>query len=197
MSWLQYFLFETIPGIILLCLPVLWLGHVFHKLLKGSNVPYYVSGVLCVLIFCTVISIPRFQFEKSVIEQTEGVPWLHLAHKMREISLVEPLTWFNGPSSRLTFVGPWSKLYSVSGDVRDFREIIFQYKEDTLIYKVQVYCKEGKYDLWAPNDQGKFELLNDELLINAHDQDLYCDRDWTAEHKALPTEVDGFFSDAL
>jgi len=185
MSWIETFLFNTVWGIALLASPIFVIAWIFHKISKGPYVPYYIAGSLAFLILLTAPSIPRFLFEKRILEQTKDIPGLRLVNKTKWADIVEPITWFYTPYGYFRFVRP-EEFGIMAGGRRSFREFIFRYKEKPEVYIIEVFCDDEEYAVAAPDESGVFRLLNkDWLKLDSEDRALFCDRDWTEPQEEI------------
>ena len=186
MNWLESFLFGTVWGIALLVAPFFAIAWIFHKILKGSYAPYYIAGGLAFLIFLTAPSIPRFLFEKRILEQTNDIPGLRLVKKMTLASLAEPITWFHAPYGHFWFVRPESAFDTITGDTRTFRVFISRYEEETMLYITEVFCDRGEYFMAAPAEDGVFRFLSEKpQKLSSEEKAVYCGRDWITAQDEL------------
>jgi hypothetical protein len=186
MSWIEGFLFNTVYGIALLVSPIFGLAWIAYKFSKGSLLSFYVAGGLSALVFLVVPSVPRFLFERRILEQTGGLPGLRLIESARWGDLVEPVTWFHAPYGAFRFVGPFSPIEDIEGPNRTFRELIFRYGEKPGIYIRSVFCDDGEYGIAAPDENGVFRIVTEDWQeLSAEDKQIFCEKDWTHEKEEL------------
>jgi hypothetical protein len=185
-SWIEGFLFNTDYGIALLVSPIVGIAWITYKLSKGSLLPFYIAGGLIVLAFLNVPSIPRFLFERRILEKAASAPGIRLVNSSRWGDLLAPITWFYTPYGFFRFVGPFSPIEDIKGPNRTFRELIFAYGEEPHVYIREVFCDNGEYSIAAPDETGVFRILDkDWQKLSAEDKKVFCEEDWTKEQEEL------------
>lgn len=185
MDWIESFLFTTVWGVALLASPLFAVAWIFHKLLKGSNVPWAIAIGLSIVMGMTVPTIPRFLFEKRILEQARDAPGFRLIDTYVLGDFSEPLTWFYDFHGYFRFIRPESP-YFVIFETPVFREFIFRYGEEPKISIVEVSCGTKDFIVSTPGDDGVFYLLPDDgKKLDSKQHTIYCERDWTEAAEEL------------
>jgi len=100
----KWLFFDSIIGILVIAAAVYFVATGIKRFIDNFPNP----GVLAALVFIagifTLPSIPRYQFEKEALSQTDGKEWIRIINKTNLGSLIEPLTWFRAPVGSILMV---------------------------------------------------------------------------------------------
>ena len=181
MSIVEWFLTQSIYGIIILILPIYGGAYLFKNFFPRFPSPFAVAAVCFILLIATVPSYPRYKFEKQVLSIMEENLHIKVIARANYGDFTEPLTWFRTPLGFVHLVAPnhWT-------DGGGFRRVLMRYDEETEVTIEDPDCKNLTIMVSAPDNKGVFRHTTKRRSpMSKEDKRLFCDTDWSSEHEKL------------
>ena len=181
MRIVEWFLTQTIYGIIILILPIYGGAYLFKIFFPRFPSPFAVAAGCFILLIATVPSYPRYKFEKQVLSIMEESPHIKIIAKANYGDFTEPLTWFRAPLGFVHLVAPNHPIH-----VGGFRRVLMRYDEETEVTIEDPDCENLTIMVAAPDSKGVFrDTTNKRSPMSNEDKKLFCDTDWSSEHEKL------------
>ena len=181
----KWLFFDSIIGILVIAAAVYFVATGIKRFIDNFPNP----GVLAALVFIagifTLPSIPRYQFEKEALSQTDGKEWIRIINKTNLGSLIEPLTWFRAPVGSIFMVMPNDPI-----EENRYREVLLRYKEEPRIWMADPNCQERTIMRAEPDSKGIFRYISAKPEpMTEQEINIYCEHDWSKETEALRVEA--------
>lgn len=189
MALIQWFFTETTYGIFLLCLPIYGMARAVKKVFKAAPDPSVITVLAGVVLFLTMPSIPRYQFQAEGLRMAQEHPEYKLAWTFRYGDILEPLTLVNAPIGFFKFVNPDPLTYQ-PGEGGEFHAVVLRYKEDRQQMIVHASCQDKTMSISRPDSSGVYRYTTEgEVEMSEQDIEIYCHTDYSEQMNFMRTSI--------
>ncbi len=160
------------------------LARLLQERLWGAKLLLTAACFLAVTSMAIAPTLQRMAFEKQMVSEYGGYPWMKLIQATRTTEPMEPMTWIYPPIGHFRFVGPASPMGRVDGDERLLLQKVHRLAQDPETSEIQARCNERRYRLKEPDGQGGFSNASTDWF-SMHDADFsfVCVEDWSNEQR--------------